>query len=465
MRTPRRTLALTIVLAAFACARLPLAAQSGTPNPQVLDSIAGAGVAEKRAVGTVATVVRGGETVLLSAHGRADVEWDVPMTTDAMFEVGSVAKQFAAASILQLLDEGKLSLDDELTKWLPGISTGGRSITLRRLMTHTSGIHGFGEDSGWETRMFLPRFPRDSAYRLIRLEPFLFAPGEAQAYSNSGFWLLGLVVEKASGMAYEEYLDKRIFTPLGMKRTTFCNSLADVPRRAHGYGMQGGVIRRAPMVNYTWVFAPGALCSTASDLVTWLQALHGGKVLSPKAYALMTTPAQLNDGTVLQYGMGIKVGVDFRGLAYIGHGGTAPGFRSDAIWYPDAKLAVVVLMNTSPANIVPVGVGAALAREALAWKRPMPAPFTGDAAPFVGKYVLAVGGNQTGLVIDVSASPNGLAFSVNGSRPEPLPWAGDLTFYAQERVTLTFRRAAGGTGAVTELRRDDGGNLMVCKKQ
>lgn len=465
MHTHRTISVLAALAAALSFQTEPAAAQSGRPDPRVLDSIAGAGVVQKRAVGIVAAVVRGDETLLLSAHGRADVEWDVPMTSDAMFEVGSVAKQFAAASILQLLDDGKLGLDDDLSKWLPTVATSGRSITLRRLLSHTSGIHGFGEDNEWESRMFLPRFPRDSAYRLIRLEPFLFTPGAAQAYSNSGFWLLGLVVEKASGLSYEEYLDKRIFTPLGMKRTTFCNSLADVPRRAHGYGVQGGVIRRAPMVNYTWVFAPGAICSTASDLVTWLQALHGGKVLSPRAYALMTTPARLDDGTVLQYGMGIKVGVDYSGLRYIGHGGTAPGFRSDATWYPEAKMAVVVLMNTSPANIVPVGVGAALARAALSWARPRPAPFTGDAAPFVGKYVLAVGGNQTGIVIDVSASPNGLAFSVNGSRPEPLPWAGDLTFYAQERTTLTFRRAGGGNGAVTELRRDDGGNLMVFRKQ
>jgi CubicO group peptidase (beta-lactamase class C family) len=382
-----------------------------------------------------------------------------------MFEVGSIAKQFAAVAILQLRDAGKLSLDDAITKWLPFVGTSGSRVTLRHLLTHTSGVNGFGEESEWEIRMFLPRFPRDSAERLVKLEPFRFPPGEAQAYSNSGFWLLGRVVEQASGMKYEDYVAKQIFEPLGMKRSMYCNSSANVARRAHGYHMVAGTIQRAPLVNYAWVFAPGAICSTASDMVTWLQALHGGKVLSPKSYAEMTTQAKLNDGTALHYGMGIDVGEDYRGLKYIGHGGTAPGFRADARWYPDGQLAIVVLMNTSPSTLVPAGVSDALAREVLPWKRKEMKFYTGDPAPFVGKYQVVTGGNVGPVTIEVSASPTGLAFSANGSRPEALPWAGELTFYANEFTTLTFRRANGDTGPVIELRRDNTGNHAILKKQ
>jgi CubicO group peptidase (beta-lactamase class C family) len=440
-------------------------AQTGRADPRVLDSIAGAGIAQNRAVGIVAAVVKGNDTLLMKAYGKADVEWDAAMTTDAMFEIGSVSKQFAAASILQLLDAGKLSLEDDITKWLPNVATGGTKITLRHLLSHTSGIHGFGEDGDWEVKMFLPNFPRDSAWKLVRLDPFLFAPGAAQAYSNSGFWLLGAVVEKASGMKYVQYLDEHIFKPLGMKRSTFCNSSAPVLHRARGYHMRGGTILRAPLVNYAWVFAPGGICSTAGDLVTWLKALHGGKVLAPKSYAEMTTPAKLNDGTTVHYGMGIKVGEDFRGLRYIGHGGTAPGFRADATWYPGAQLAVVVLMNTSPAPISPGGIGGELAREVLPWPRPAFTFYAGDPSPFVGRYVQIAGGNGTGMSLEVSPSPAGLAFSINGSRPETLPWAGGLTFYAQESVTLTFRRANGDSGAVIEVRRDDPGNHVIFRKQ
>jgi CubicO group peptidase (beta-lactamase class C family) len=452
-------------LAALAIGAASLAAQPGRADPRRLDSIAGAGVAQHRAVGLVAAVVRGNDTLLFRAYGKADIEWDVPMPTDAMFEVGSIAKQFAAVAILQLRDEGKLTLDDDLAKWLPQFAASDRRITLRHLLNHTSGINGFSDASAWEVNMFLPRFPRDSADRLVRLDPVRFLPGQAQAYSNSGFWLLGRVVERASGMTYEDYVAKKIFEPLGMTRSMYCNSLVNVPRRARGYHMIGGAVQRAPMVNYALVFAPGAICSSAGDLVTWLKALHGGKVLSPASYADMTTASTLADGTALQYGLGIKVGEDFRGLKYIGHGGTAPGFRADATWYPDAQMAVVVLMNTSPATISPGSVGGALAREVLPLPRPAAQYYTGDPTPFLGRYQLVMGSNMPAFVIDVTQTPAGLAFSANGSRPEPLPWAGGLKFYAQENVTMTFRRANGETGPVTELRRDDAGNHAILRKQ
>ena len=465
VRTPGPVALSLRALVMLSVAAPALAAQAGQANPRTLDSIAGAGVLANRAVGLVAAVVKGNDTLLMKAYGKADVEWDVPMTADAMFEVGSIAKQFAAAAILQLRDAGKLSLDDELTKWLPDLGAGAATVTLRRLLSHTSGISGFSEEPEWEMNIFLPRFPRDSAYGRIKLQALRFPAGEAQASSNSGIWLLGVVVEKASGMKYEDYLEQKIFAPLGMTRSMYCNSSANVARRAHGYQMQAGTIRRAPFVNYAWVFAPGAVCSTAGDLVTWLKALHGGKVLSPASYTEMTTQARLNDGTAVQYGMGIKVAEDYRGLKFIGHGGTAPGFRADAAWYSEAQLAVVVLMNTSPTNLNPGGVGGALAAQVLPVPRPTRTPYTGDAADLVGTYQHTIGGNQTGGTIQVTSTAAGLAFSVNGSRPETLPWVGGLKFYAQENVTLTFRRANGDTGPVTELRRDNAGNHAILKKQ
>lgn len=461
MPTLRHPLRAFVVIALGAS---PLAAQGGSASAERLDSIAGAGVRANRAVGLVAAVVRGDDTLLFKAYGRANVEWDVPMPVDAMFEVGSIAKQFTAAAILQLHEAGTLSLDDEITRWLPALGAEGRGVTLRHLLSHTSGIAHFTEASDWEINYFAPRSPRDSASRHITLTPAQYPIGQAQAYNNSGFWLLGLVVERASGMPYEQYLARRIFEPLGMSRSMYCNSNENVPRRAHGYNLVNGVIRRAPMVSYEWVFAPGAVCSTARDLVTWLQALHGGRVLGPAAYAAMITPARLADGTPLQYGLGIKVGEDYRGLRYIGHGGTAPGFRADATWYPDAQLAVVVLMNTSPANLSPGGVGGALARTLLPLPRPALTYYTGDPAPFIGRYELIMGGNQSRAIIEVTASPTGLAFSVNGSRPEALPWAGGLTFYGGETAALTFRRA-GATGPVTELHRDDAGNHAILRKR
>jgi CubicO group peptidase (beta-lactamase class C family) len=437
----------------------PAAAQSARPLDARLDSIAADGLRYRGPVGIVAAVVKGSDTLLMKGYGKANLEWDVPMVVDAMFEVGSIAKQFAATAILQLRDAGRLSLDDDITKWLPDLDTRGTKVTLRRMLDHTSGMV-----TGHAGGLFDPRLTRDSAYRLIKRAPvdFKFSPGEAQAYDGGAYWLLGLVVEQASGMRYEDYMEKKIFEPLGMTRSMYCNSAVHVPRRAHGYQFVNGVFRRPPAVVYGLVFAAGAICSTAGDLITWLTALHGGKVLSPQSYSLMTTRATLADGHALQYGMGIKVGEDYEGRNYIGHGGSAPGFRAEAMWYPDAKIAVVVLGNTTSLP------AAELARELVGAALPPPRPTTrfymGDATPFVGKYEYVIGGNRS-ISIEVMQSPRGLAFAPSGGRAEPLPWVGGLTFYASEDVTLTFRRARGDSGPVTELRRDDGGNLYILRKQ
>jgi hypothetical protein len=170
-----------------------------------------------------------------------------------------------------------------------------------------------------------------------------------------------------------------------MKHSTYCNSSENVEHRAHGYGVQGGQVRRAPTNVHTWPFSAGSLCSTAGDLVIWLKALHGGKVLSPASYAELIAPAKLNDGTVLRYGMGIGVGKDSRGLNFIGHGGSIAGFTAEATWYPDAQAAIVVLMNSN-GNISPSAVAGELAAELLPWKLPEVKPFVGDVTPLVGTY-------------------------------------------------------------------------------
>ena len=247
------------------------------------NSIAGAGVRENRAVGIVAAVVKGKDTLLLKAYGKSDVEGDVPMAADAMLAIGSVTKQFTAAAILQLRDQGKLSLDDDITKWLPDFETRGNKVTLRHLLGHTSGIVDLTQMPELRAMQVMrnPAATRDTIYRIISRYAFQFPTGTLQMYSNSGFWLLGLIVEKASAMSYEDYVEKRMFEPLGMSRSMYCNSAEDIPRRAWGYGMRNGMSRRVPPIVHTATYAAGAVCSTVGDMVAWLQALHGGKVLPP----------------------------------------------------------------------------------------------------------------------------------------------------------------------------------------
>ena len=447
-----RFLPAVLALALTTLAATEATAQTGRTPAGRLDSIAGSAVLAKRAVGTAAAVVKGNDTLLMKGYGKADVEWDVPMPTDAMFELGSVTKQFTAAAILQLRDAGKLSLDDEITKWLPGVDTRGNRVTVRRLLDHTSGMVGLTEIPEIQQVVWSPSFPRDSVIALINRYPFQFPTGTMQMYNNSAFWLAGLIIEKASGMTYKQYIEQRIFAPLGMTRSMYCDSGANVPRRAHGYIVyNNGVISRAPTNAHTWMpFAAGSLCSTAGDLVTWVKALHGGKVLSPKSYQEMITPAKLTDGTPLRYGLGVAVQKDLHGLPYIGHGGGVGGFDGDTRWYPDAQLAVVVLMN----NGGNAGdVAGKLAAELLPWQPPTTVAFTGDATPLVGTYKGP--GRGRDFVIQVTQAPQGIAVSINGAPPRPVPWIEGKTF-AMGDTFLIFRNGdvhLSGGSAYTVLKR------------
>ncbi len=445
--------ATVLALALTTLAATDGAAQTGRTLAERLDSLAGSAVLANRAVGTVAAVVKGNDTLLLKGYGKADVEWDVPMPADAMFEIGSVTKQFTAAAILQLRDAGKLSLDDEITTWLPDFDTRGNRVTVRRLLDHTSGMVGLTEIPEFRQLSWNPSFPRDSVIALINRYPFQFPTGTMQMYNNSAVWLAGLIIEKASGMTYAEYVEQRIFAPLGMTRSMYCNSSENVPRRAHGYIVyNNGVISRGPTNAHTWMpFATGSLCSTAGDLLTWVKALHGGKVLSPRSYQEMITPAKLNDGTPLRYGLGIAVQKDSRGLPYIGHGGSVTGFDADTRWYPDAQLAVVVLMNNG-GNAGDVAGG--LAAELLPWQRPTFAAFTGDATPLVGTYKGP--GRGSDMAIQVTQAPQGIAASINGRSPRPVPWIDGMTFLLTDGTFITFRGGdlhLSGGSAYTVLKR------------
>lgn len=424
-----------------------------------LDSLAGAPIHEGRAVGISAAVVRGTDTLLLKGYGKADLEHNVPTPDDAVYEIGSVTKQFTAAAILKLRDEGKLDLDADVTRYLPTYPTLGQKLPVRRLLDHTSGIKGMTEIPEFRS-LRVRRLPRDSGVALFSALPFEFAPGEAMIYNNSAYFLLGLIVEKVSGVSYEDYVEQKLFAPLGMRSSRYCSNTEVVERRAHGYDYEGREIRRADYLDHTWPYAAGSLCSTARDLVTWLTALHGGKVLSQRSYAEMTTPARLNDGTELRYGMGLSIGTDVRGARHIGHGGAISGYTSDASWYPDAQLAVVVLMN-STGPVSPSALASELAGEIIPPKRPTFKPFSGDLGPLLGRYAGPSRGRE--MTVEVTQSAQGIAISVNGAAARPAAWVDGWSFRAGN-VNLVFDRRD-TTGRATVLRYDTGGGHYVLGRQ
>jgi CubicO group peptidase (beta-lactamase class C family) len=428
---------------------------------RTLDSLVAGPVAAGRTVGASVAVIRGTDTLLLRGYGRAELEWDVPTPPDAVYAIGSVTKQFTAAAILQLRDEGKLDLDADITTWLPDFPTQGHRVTVRQLLDHTSGIRGLTEIPEFRT-LYVSDLPRDSAVALIARQRFDFVPGEAMIYNNSGYFLLGLIIEKASGMSYEEYLAQRIFAPLGMTSSRYCDQLAITPRRAHGYQLGPAGARRAPYFHYKWPYSAGALCSTAGDLVRWLQGLHGGQVLSAQSYREMTSPSRLGDGTPLRYGMGVSVGPDANGHRLVAHGGAIEGYLAWAGWYPDADLTIVVLLNSQGA-VSPAALAAALAAAVLpppAAPRPVRA-FAGDVSPLPGTYAGPSRGRE--MVAVVTSTENGLAMSVNGGAAAPMTWVEGLTFRVNTNL-ITFEMAPGESQAVL-VRFDQGSGYYKLRRR
>ena len=319
---------------AFVALTLPASAQVGSVDRarlvEQLDSAARAHVEHDMVVGVSVAVVHGADTLLLSGYGLADLEWGVhtPVDAKASYEIGSVTKQFTAAAVMQLVEEGRLDLAADISEYLPEFDSQGHEVPLRRLLDHTSGIKGYTEMPMFG-ELAMKDLPRDTLISMVEKEPFDFEPGTALIYNNSAYFFLGLIIERVSGQSYEEYVEEHLFTPLGMADSYYCSESAIRPGRAHGYdGSREGLVRKR-YLDHNWPYAAGSLCSTAGDLVRWNQALHGGEVLSEASYREMITPKPLDDGTPVRYAMGL--GIDDRGgRRAIAHGGGINGY----LWGP-----------------------------------------------------------------------------------------------------------------------------------
>lgn len=454
---PRLALALTVLslTATPASAQPPRAQQVA-----IMDSIAESPVIENRVAGLTVAVIRGNDTLLLDAYGMADLEWQIPMTVDAVFEIGSVTKQFTAAAILQLRDHGKLDLDADISQYLPEFDTQGRRIPVRRLLDHTSGMKGATEMESFRTIM-TQDLPRDTLFDLIAAEPYDFPPGEAMIYNNSAYILLGHIIAKVSGKSYEEYVEQEIFAKLGMTRSSYCSNTDVVPRKARGYRLTREGMIQGSYTNHLWPYAAGSLCATVGDLLTWLDALHGGRVLSEASYREMITPGTLNDGTPVRYAMGLGTS-DPRGRPAIGHGGAiGSGFLAHTMYYPNEDLSVVMLVNTA-GNLSPAALATEMVDVLYPPARPAMQRFTGDAAPLVGTYSGPARGQAMTVTITVAA--NGIAAAAGDGRPAPLSWVDGWTFRRGPTQFITFERD-GTDGPATVLRLDGGGSHYVLRRK
>jgi CubicO group peptidase (beta-lactamase class C family) len=310
-----------------------------------LDSLSSALLAAGTAVGVQVAVMRGGDTLLLRGYGLADREARRATTLDQRFRIGSVTKQFTAAAVMRLAERGKLSLDDDLSRWVPEFPLQGHHVTLRQLLNHTSGIPNYTESPVEEARAADDMTPLE-VVGLVARDTFAFVPGTRLSYTNTGYALLGLVIERASGLPYAEYVRRELFAPLGLRHTSYCPSRPRGAEWASGYAPHDdGVIVSAEYLSMTHPYAAGALCSTVGDLVAWQHALAAGRVVSPGSYARMTTPETLASGERLTYGYGLVV-IQYHGHRLIMHEGGINGFSASLLRFPDDSLDVVVLCNT-----------------------------------------------------------------------------------------------------------------------
>jgi len=463
MHPPASILArLIAAIALLAPAAAPAQAQlSRERKIAIMDSIAESPVLEGRVAGLAVAVIQGADTLLYKGYGKADLEWEVPMAADAVFEIGSVTKQFTAAAILRLRDQGKLDLDADLTAYLPDYPTQGHRIPLRRLLDHTSGIKGATEIAAFGRIRGREDLPRDSALKIFAAVPFDFTPGEALIYNNSAYILLGHIIEKVSGMSYEDYVEKELFAPLGMLRSSYCSNTEVIARRAHGYRLTPNGLMHKDHTSHLWPFSAGSLCSSAGDLVTWLRALHGGEVLPEPSYRAMITPAPLSDGTPVRYAMGLSVAPDVGGRPAIGHGGGIAGYLTETRYYPAEDLIVVMLVNTagnlSPSALSNEIVDVLLPRVPIVTHR-----FTGDPSALVGTYAGPSRGRP--LTITVTSTADGLQAGPAGSRPSPLGWTDEWSFRLGPVQIVTFERE-GDSGPATVMRIDGGGSHYVLRRQ
>ena len=333
---------LSTVLLVLAAAVVALA-QS---NPEAaVDAFIKAEMEKQKIPGVSLAVARDGKPLIVKGYGFANVEHQVPVKPETIFQSGSVGKQFTAMAVMMLVEEGKIGLDDKISKYLGEVPEAWANVTVRHLLTHTGGLTDYPREFD-----FRKDYTEDDLLKQAKEVPTAFAPGEKWEYSNLGFVTLGIIVHKVSGKFYGDFLKERVFTPLGMTTARVISEADIVPNRAAGYVLRQGELKNqgwvSPSLNTT---ADGALYLTVLDMMKWDEALASGKLISKAGYDAMWSPVKLNDGRTHPYGFGWGVRT-LNGKRVIEHGGAWQGFKAHIARYPDNKLTVIVFANLAQAN-------------------------------------------------------------------------------------------------------------------
>lgn len=319
---------------------------------QKIDSIIQTGFKDRNAPGGAFLVSRKGNIIYEKAFGKANLELDVDMTTDNVFQIGSMTKQFTAVSILILEQQGKLKVNDPVSKYIPDYPS-GNTITIHHLLTHTSGIKDFTKMKALSEiaqKEMSPKMMVD----FFKSEPVDFQPGEKFDYNNSGYVLLGYLIELVSGEKYEDFVKKNIFEKAGMNHSFYASDRKIIKNRAYGYHEKSDGFVNKTVISFSVPFASGSLMSTVEDMLRWQEAINGNLILDAAHTRKAFTKYKLNSGEEFSYGYGWHL-KDINGVPDREHGGSVFGFKSMAVYIPERDIYVVGFSNCdchSPTQII-----------------------------------------------------------------------------------------------------------------
>lgn len=394
-------------------------------------------------------VARGGQPIISKGYGMANIELGVPNTPQSVFRLGSITKQFTAMAIMMLQERGKLSVSDPICKYLSDCPPAWQAVTVKHLLSHTSGVPNYTAFPEFAKTAVLPTSSAEMISQL-KGKPLEFAPGEKFAYSNSGYFLLGSIIERVSGKTYSDFLQENIFTPLGMKQTGYDSPTRIIKNRAAGYAKQSGEVVNASYMDMTIPFAAGALYSTTGDLLLWDQALYTDKLVSRKLLDEMFTPYKGDAG----YGYGWNIGKRFD-RQVIAHGGGIYGFATQITRFPADRVTVIVLSNVQSApagkianDLAAIVFGAAYEipkeRKEIALEPKL-------LEKYVGQYQVA-----PNLVITISLDNGKLFGQIAGQSKFAISPESETVFFSRDvNAQFTFLRDA--QGQITGLTLNQGG--------
>jgi len=406
----------------FRCCLALLLFISGAPAQDLFaraDAFVQAYVNQKKFQGSV-LLAREGKPLFRKSYGLANAEWEIPNTPDTKFRLGSITKQFTSALILQLVEQGKISLDDSIRKYYPEAPEAWQPVTIHYLLSHQSGIPSYTDIPGFFAKQAGEPLVPVEIIRLTKDKPLEFAPGTKYKYDNTGYILLGYVIEKVTGHSYEQQLHAAVLDPLGMRDTGFDSYTAILPHRAEGYSFASEKLQRAPYLDMTLPYAAGSLYSTVNDLSKWDQALYGTAVLSEASKQKMWTPNR-ND-----YGYGWNITKRY-GATALEHGGGINGFNTMIVRMPEKKLLAVVLSNVNTNATGPIATGLL----AMALDQPVSMPQQHTRVPLTAEQMKPLEGRygSDALTLTIRTEGDHLAARVEGQGEMPFFGLGPKRFF------------------------------------